>query len=96
MFRKAFTLQYFYTAKRKKGQIKKEVHKDTVKMGKKGKRDRWGKDWPIRNKGEVMARDGIWWEGQENQEKASGRFFLKKKGRELGRFSFFSYFCKLK
>ena len=27
----------------------------------------------------VMARDGIWWEGQENQEKASGRFFLKKK-----------------
>ena len=53
MFRKAFTLQYFYTAKRKKGQIKKEVHKDAVKMGKNGKWDRWGQDWPIRNKGEV-------------------------------------------
>ena len=34
MFRKAFMLQYFYTAKRKKGQMKKEAHKDAVKMGK--------------------------------------------------------------
>ena len=28
------------------------------KWGKNGKRDRWGKDWPIRNKGEVRVGRG--------------------------------------
>ena len=30
-------------------------------------------------KTKVMARDGIWWEGQENQEKAGSRVFSKRK-----------------
>ena len=40
----------------------------------------------------VMARDGIWWEGQENQEKAGSRVFSKRKRPGIGPFQFFLLF----
>ena len=52
--------------------MKKEAQKDAVKMGKNGKRDRWGKDWPIRNKGEVRVGRGEVKQGEEEDDAGTG------------------------
>ena len=52
--------------------MKKEAQKDAVKMGKNGKRDRWGKDLQIRNKGEVRVGRGEVKQGEEEDDAGTG------------------------